>query len=83
MEEEKIISLKFYDSIINAEVDKDLLVGNEIECRVNTDTMVGVYPIFDNKERGIELLVFEKDKERAEKILEEYQKTLKDERTKV
>lgn len=76
MKDGKVISLKFYDSMINAEVEKELLLENGIECRLNSDTMMGVYPIFDKKERGIELMVFEKDKEQAEKILEEYRESL-------
>ncbi len=72
MKDGKVVSLKLYHSIIDAKFDAEILTESGIECKVNTDTMVGVYPIFDDKERGIEVLVFEKDKEQALEILENY-----------
>ena len=72
MEEEKVVSFKFYSSTIEAEVEMNVLKNNGIECMLNDATMVGVFPIFDDKERGIEVLVFEKDLERAEQLIDEY-----------
>ena len=72
MEEEKVVSIKFYDTVIKAEIDSSVLKTNGIECIYNDDTVVGVFPIFDDKERGIELMVFEKDLERANQLLAEY-----------
>ncbi len=72
MKDGKLVSLKCYHSIIDAKFDAEILTENGVECKVNTDTMVGIYPIFDDKERGIEILVFEKDKECALDILENY-----------
>ncbi len=74
MKDGKVVSLKFYHSMIDAKFDAEILTESDIECKVNTDTMVGVYPVFDDKERGIEILVFEKDKKRALEILENYHK---------
>ena len=72
MEEEKVVSVKFYDTVIEAEIDSSVLKENGIECIYNDATVVGVFPIFDNKERGIELMVFEKDLERANQLLANY-----------
>ncbi len=72
MDKDKLITLKYYDTVIKAEVDMEVLKENGIECTYSGATMVGVFPIFDDKERGIELLVFEKDKESAEHILNDY-----------
>ncbi|MFV0391989.1 MAG: DUF2007 domain-containing protein [Paludibacteraceae bacterium] len=70
--EEKLVSLKFYSSMIEAEVEMDVLKNNGIECMLNDGTMVGLFPIFDDKERGIEVLVFEKDFERANQVIDEF-----------
>lgn len=72
MNNDKLITLKYYDTVIKAEVDMEVLKENGIECTYNNAAMIGVFPIFDDKERGIELLVFEKDVENANKILDEY-----------
>lgn len=69
---EKVISLKFYHSMVDAELDASILKENNVECKLNEGTMVGIYPLFDDKERGIEILVFEKDLERATNIIENY-----------
>lgn len=72
MEEDKVIAVKYYETVVEAEIDMNVLKTNGIECIYNDDTVVGVFPIFDDKERGIELMVFEKDLERAKQLLEEY-----------
>ncbi len=72
MEEEKVVSFKFYSSMIEAEVEMDVLKSNGIECMLNDGTMIGLFPIFDDKERGIEVLVFEKDLDRANQLVDEY-----------
>ncbi|NLO71627.1 MAG: DUF2007 domain-containing protein [Porphyromonadaceae bacterium] len=74
MKEEKVVSFKFYSSMIDAEVEIDVLKNNGIDCMLNDATMVGVFPIFDDRERGIEVMVFEKDLEKAKKLVEEYHK---------
>lgn len=72
MKEEKVVSLKFYGSMIDAKADMDVLESNGIKCMLNDGTIVGVFPIFDDKERGIEVLVFEKDLKQAKSLIEEY-----------
>lgn len=72
MEEDKLVTVKYYDTVVDAEFDNDILRKNGIESVYQNSTVVGVFPIFDDKERGIELMVFEKDLERATALLEEY-----------
>lgn len=72
MEEDKVVSVKFYETVVEAEIDMNVLKTNGIECIYNDDTVVGIFPIFDDKERGIELMVFEKELEKATQLLEEY-----------
>lgn len=70
--EDKLAILKYYDSIIEAEVDVNVLKTNDIECTLDTDDTIVIYPIFDNKEKGIKLYVFETDVERATQLIEEF-----------
>ncbi len=49
MEEDKLVSVKYYETVIEAEIDQNVLKTN-----------------------GIELMVFEKDVEKARQILDEY-----------
>ncbi len=72
MKEEKLVTVKFYDTVLKAEIDMEVLKENGIECICNDGITTGLYPIFDEKERGIELMVFEADVERSKEILEEY-----------
>ncbi len=69
---DKLVVAKYYDSVLNAELDMEVLKSNEIKSTVTDDMMIGIFPLFDEKERGISLLVFENDLERALQILEEY-----------
>ena len=69
---DKLVVAKYYDSVLNAELDMEVLKSNDIKSTVTDDMMIGIFPLFDEKERGISLLVFENDLERALQILEEY-----------
>ena len=69
---DKLVVAKYYDSVLNAELDMEVLKSNEIKSTVTDDMMIGIFPLFDEKERGISLLVFENDLEKALQILEEY-----------
>jgi len=70
--EDKIVAVKYYETVIEAEVDMNVLDANNIQCTLNPDTMVGLYPIFNDKERGMKLMVFEADLEKAVQLLESY-----------
>lgn len=75
MTEKKIVPFKFYSSMVEAELEMEVLKQNGIDCELNDATMVGLYPIFDDKERGIEVLVFEKDLEKAKQLIADFHQT--------
>lgn len=70
--EDKIITLKNYDSMVDAMVDLDVLKVNEIESFIGNEQLVELYPMFSDINDGLKIVVFEKDFEKALKILEEY-----------
>ena len=70
--EDKIITLKTYDTMIDAMVDIDVLRVNEIECFIGNEQLVELYPMFSDIDQGLKIVVFEKDIERALRILEQY-----------
>lgn len=70
--EEKIVPVKYYDTIVEAQVDKDVLLRNGIECTITPESDAGLYPVFDDTEKGISLLVFESELDNATLILDEY-----------
>ncbi|MGC3977107.1 MAG: hypothetical protein QM751_02045 [Paludibacteraceae bacterium] len=70
--EDKLTILKFYQTIVEAEVDIDVLRTNNIDCTLDTDDTIVIYPFFDEKEKGIKLYVFEKDVELATQLLQEF-----------
>lgn len=70
--EDKIITLKNYDSMVDAMVDLDVLKVNEIESFIGNEQLVELYPMFSDINEGLKIVVFEKDLDRAMKLLEEY-----------
>ncbi|MEI8084883.1 MAG: DUF2007 domain-containing protein [Paludibacter sp.] len=70
--EEKIITLKNYDSMVDAMVDLDVLKVNEIESFIGNEQLVELYPMFSDINEGLKIVVFEKDFEKAMKLLEEF-----------
>ncbi|MEI7502223.1 MAG: DUF2007 domain-containing protein [Paludibacter sp.] len=70
--EDKIITLKNYDSMVDAMVDLDVLKVNEIESFIGNEQLVELYPMFSDINEGLKIVVFEKDLERATKLLEEF-----------
>lgn len=70
--EDKVITLKNYDSMVEAMVDQDVLRVNEIECFIGNEQIVELYPMFSDIDEGLKIVVFESDYERALKILAEY-----------
>lgn len=70
--EDKIITLKNYDSMVEAMVDQDVLRMNEIECFIGNEQLVELYPMFSDIDEGLKIVVFEKDFEKSIEILEQY-----------
>lgn len=61
---EPTIVLHAYPDMIEAKINQDKLQENGIESFLNDENVMGMDPI-----GGVELKIFEKDKEEAEKIL--------------
>lgn len=64
MPQDKIIVLHTYPDISEAKMIQDKLKENGIASLLNDENVLGMDPI-----GGVELKVFEKDKEAAEKII--------------
>jgi hypothetical protein len=70
--EDKIVTLKNYDTMVEALFDLEILRANHIECFINNEQLVELYPMFADINEGLKIVVFEKDLEKAYKVLEEY-----------
>ncbi|MCL1868642.1 MAG: DUF2007 domain-containing protein [Paludibacter sp.] len=68
----KTVVLKYYESPIKAEVDKDVLTTNGIECFLGDD-FVDMFPLVPTMENNPRIIVFERDFDRAQKILDDFQ----------
>jgi hypothetical protein len=77
--EDKLITLKNYETMVEAMFDQELLKENNIESSINNEDSVELMPMFGEINDGLRLVVFEKDFENAIKILEEYEKAIDDE----
>jgi len=63
-EKDKTIVLHTYTDMTEAKMNQDKLNENGIESFLNDENVMGLDPV-----GGVELRIFEKDKEAAEKIL--------------
>jgi hypothetical protein len=70
--EDKIIALKNYKNLANANLDSAVLKENGIESFVGNQQVVELYPMFQDIDQGLKVYVFEKDYTKALKLLEEY-----------
>ena len=68
----KLITLKNYETIVEAMFDQELLRERNIENYLNNEESVEILPIFGDLNEGLRILVFEKDFENALSLLEEY-----------
>jgi len=74
--EEKLITLKNYETMVEAMFDQELLRENNIDSTINNEDSVELMPMFGEINEGLRILVFEKDFEQAMKVLEEYNKSV-------
>ncbi len=74
--EEKLITLKNYESMVEALFDQELLRSVDISSTINNEDAVDLLPMFGEINDGIRILVFEKDHEKALKVLEEYKESI-------
>ena len=74
--EDKIITLKNYESMVDAMFDQELLHENNIESSINNEDTVELLPMFGEINDGLRIVVFEKDFDQAIRVLEDYKDAL-------
>lgn len=72
--EDKVTTLKTYDTMVDAMVDQDVLQTSNIDCFIGNEQIVELYPMFSDVDNGLKIVVFEKDVERALQLIEEFHK---------
>ena len=70
-DQEKLVTVREYSTNVEASMARDILENEGISCMLTNETFSGIYPIGHTSLGGIQLLVFERDAEKAEKILNE------------
>lgn len=66
MQQDHTIVLSIYNDILEADIAREKLKANGIDSFLENENVMGLNPL-----GGIELKIFSKDKEAAEKILAE------------
>lgn len=74
--EDKLITLKNYETMVDAMFDQELLRENNIESSINNEDSVELMPMFGEINNGLRIVVLEKDFEEAVKILEDYKNSI-------
>ena len=74
--EDKLITLKNYETVVEAMFDQELLKENGIESSINNEDAGDLLPMFGELNEGLRIQVFENDYEKALKVLEEYEKAV-------
>lgn len=74
--EDKLITLKNYETIVDAMFDQELLRENNIESSINNEDSVELMPMFGEINEGLRIVVFENDYEQAIKLLEDYKNSV-------
>jgi hypothetical protein len=74
--EDKLITLKNYETMIEALFDQELLKENNIESSINNETAVELLPMFSETNNGLNLVVFEKDYDAAIAVLADYEESV-------
>lgn len=70
--EDKLKTLKNYETVVEAMFDQELLRENNIESSINNEDSVELMPMFGEINEGLRIMVLENDYEQAIKIIEEY-----------
>ncbi len=76
--DDKLKSLKNYESMVEALFDQELLRNNGIDSTINNEDAVELLPMFGELNEGLRILVFEKDFDKATKVIEEYKKSIEE-----
>ncbi|NDV45580.1 hypothetical protein D0T49_00740 [Paludibacter sp. 221] len=70
--EDKVVALKTYENIANANLDSEILKRNGIEALVGEEQVVELFPMFKDIDEGLKVYVFEKDYRKALELLKDY-----------
>jgi len=70
--EDKLITLKNYETMVEAMFDQELLRERNIDTFLNNEESVEIMPMFGDINEGLRILVFEKDFDNALSLLKEY-----------
>ena len=74
--EDKLITLKNYETVVEAMFDQELLRESNIDSTINNEDSVELMPMFGEINEGLRIMVFEKDYEQALKVLEDYNNSI-------
>jgi len=77
--EDKLKTLRNYETMVEALFDQELLRENNIDSYVNNEDAVELLPMFGELNEGLRILVLEKDYDNALKVLEEYKNATENE----
>ena len=64
--------------MVEALFDQELLRNNGIDSTINNEDAVELLPMFGELNEGLRILVFEKDFDKATKVIEEYKKSIEE-----
>jgi hypothetical protein len=70
--EDKLKTLKNYETMVEAMFDQELLQERDIDNFINNEESVELMPMFGDINEGLRIMVFEKDFDTAKSILQEY-----------
>ena len=74
--EDKLVTLKNYETMVDAMFDQELLKENNIESSIYDEDTVELMPMFGEINDGLRIVVLQNDLEEATKILEDYKNAL-------
>jgi len=70
--EDRLVTFKNYDSMVDAMFEQELLKENDIDCSINNEDSVDLLPMFGELNDGLRIVVLEKDLEKERKVIEDY-----------
>ncbi len=76
--EDKLVTLKNYETMVEALFDQDLLQKNGIKTSINNGDSVELMPMFGEINNGLQIMVLENDLEKALEALGEYENSVEE-----
>jgi len=74
--EDKLVTLKNYETMVDAMFDQELLKENNIESSIYNEDTVELLPMFGEINDGLRIVVLQNYLEEATKILEDYKNAI-------